>query len=264
MVTSDLAAAFRVSDKGRPRSRPVFGVTMHTSGIGVVNRAAKEIGVAISAYDAADLVLEFVAAHYANGDEYGAHYCIGWEGQIISLADEDEVIYHTGFSRKRNELARLSSINWRKECSAQYLRNWDKRWPGAKNPIDIFPGTSVNSKYIGIELVPVHKNSPWFVGRWPQESGFFTRQQHASARALCMEIGRRRNFPLHWRLSNRLISHEDVNPISRANRSGGWDIGVCRDEPRFDWSWLTRHQKKTPRELLQTRGRLQRKESGSS
>ena len=40
--------------------------------------------------------------------------------------------------------------------------------------------------------------------------------------------------------AQRLLGHEDLTPISRHDKKGGWDPGGLREVPYFDWEHVYR------------------------
>jgi len=35
-----------------------------------------------------------------------------------------------------------------------------------------------------------------------------------------------------------MVCHEDINPLNRTARGQGWDPGVVRTNPSFDWPYF--------------------------
>jgi hypothetical protein len=68
----------------------------------------------------------------------------------------------------------------------------------------------------------------------------FTRAQHDTVAAPAIDIVDRNGWPSgeEWWRTPRLLGHEDLKPISRHDKGGGWDPGYLRDEPYFDWSYV--------------------------
>ncbi|GAB4568558.1 MAG: hypothetical protein Tsb0020_22130 [Haliangiales bacterium] len=66
----------------------------------------------------------------------------------------------------------------------------------------------------------------------------FTAEQHATVAALAVDVATRNGFAgePEWLRTGRLVGHEDLTPVSRHNRAGGWDPGALRDQPRFGWA----------------------------
>ena len=43
--------------------------------------------------------------------------------------------------------------------------------------------------------------------------------------------------------SPRLVGHEDIEPLERWNKQGGWDPGALRVKPKFVWASIHRRIK---------------------
>lgn len=205
----------------RDRTRPVFGCVVHTTGRTIVQRALRA---------GAD-PLDFATGYYADPAHNAAHYVVGWSGQIIQIADERERMAHVGIAAQRQLYL---SGEWVKHLPAALVARWRARWPGVKSPAHLFPGRSANDAYVGIEMLPLVPGTDYVpLG----DRLWYTAMQHESVRGLVRDIAGRWGFEL---AGGRLVGHEDVNPITRHNRGGGWDPGALRESPRFDWSWILR------------------------
>lgn len=68
----------------------------------------------------------------------------------------------------------------------------------------------------------------------------FTQAQHDTVAELAVDVARRNAWPAdeEWWRTPRLLGHEDLTPIARCDRNGGWDPGALRDEPYFDWEYV--------------------------
>lgn len=66
----------------------------------------------------------------------------------------------------------------------------------------------------------------------------FTLEQHDTIAFLACDIARRLEWPEYWWETPRLLGHEDVTPISRHDKRGGWDPGGLRTAPYFDWDYI--------------------------
>ena len=57
--------------------------------------------------------------------------------------------------------------------------------------------------------------------------------------ALALDIAERHGFADAFAEgefpSRRLVGHEDIEPLERWNRQGGWDPGGLREKPKFFW-----------------------------
>ncbi|MEP7342385.1 MAG: N-acetylmuramoyl-L-alanine amidase, partial [Acidobacteriota bacterium] len=93
---------------------------------------------------------------------------------------------------------------------------------------------STNSGHIGIEMLA-------------DSTGYgFTNAQYEALAKLVADIARRHKLPITSAPSARLLGHEDVHPLSRQNKGGGWDPGAHRDKPKFSWSRLWALVKSNP------------------
>src|SRR5262245_8329513 len=88
MAEGRSAIAQRFIDrKHDARTAEVYGVAVHTTGSGVVEKArAKGIDP-----------LERAIQAYTE-DEYFAHYVVGWDGTVVQIADENVKALHIGFA----------------------------------------------------------------------------------------------------------------------------------------------------------------------
>ena len=211
------------------RRKKVYGVCLHTPGRTIVKRAHK-YGVN---------PLEYVAAHYLERGQYGPTYVVGYNGQIVQVANEWDKTWHVGIGGQ--DKAAFLDGRWKSRVSKKFLQMWKKRWPISCNPLDLFPGTSANQVYIGVEVVPLVLGyhgytilsdpdlyTPMAAGLW------YTTMQHYALRGLFKDIAERHSFD-RKRNPAVFVTHEDLNPLTRSNKSGGWDCGVLRKTPRFDW-----------------------------
>ncbi len=62
----------------------------------------------------------------------------------------------------------------------------------------------------------------------------------AAAEPLAVDVATRNGFAGEpgWSQTGRLVGHEDLTPVSRHNRAGGWNPGALRGMPRFGWVLL--------------------------
>ena len=202
------------------RGMPVWGVAIHQTGSGIVD-LAKRHGVS---------PLEKAVAFYVDPDNYSAHYVIGYGGEIVQISPEDSKAMHIGFPAGQ----RVAFLNgsWEDEVSPATVAAWHARWPGYKCPASLFPGPSPNAAYVGIEMIPIDGEKPFF------EGALYTEEQHYAVIALARDIAARNVLPVGWERAGRLVGHEDVNPISRHTKSGGWDPGGLRTKPWLDWDYI--------------------------
>lgn len=201
------------------RKAPVHGLVVHTTGSGVPAKAAR------TNRDPLEVAIEI----YARGPN-AAHYVIGHTGKIAQILPDDVIGWHVGGGADKRE-AYLSGA-WRQKCSTAAVAAWDRAWPGKKSPQHLFPGTSVNAIYVGVELIPCG------AGRGlpsPTSGGLYTESQYLALIALGIDLAGRHSWPADWASGARLVGHEDVGLIDRHDAGGGWDPGARRAVPRFDF-----------------------------
>ena len=205
------------------RTEPVYGVVLHCTGSGIVSKAL-QLG--------AD-PLEYAVQYYMKPESYFAHYVIDFDGTIAQIADEHEKAMHVGFAPE--ERAAFQSGAWESKLPSSYVAAWKARWPGAKSPAHLFPGPSPNNVYVGMEMLCWQEGCAGS----PREDGMlYTTAQHEAAAHLCQDIGSRWELPAAWSASARMVCHEDVNPLTRTAKGQGWDPGVVRNNPSFDWPYF--------------------------
>lgn len=203
---------------GRPqdvadRSKRIpWGVCIHTTGSGLL-REAKDHGI-----DPLAMAVELYCGAGANFP----HHVIDWAGTILQIADEKERARHAGIDH--NERALYLSGGWRKKVSAVALKMWDARWPGKKSPLNLFPSISPNEDYLGVEMIPLPMVD--------KTGSLFTQDQYNSLGDLLADIERRYNIRV---VGQRLVGHEDLEPLTRWTSKGGWDPGAMTTVPVFHW-----------------------------
>jgi N-acetyl-anhydromuramyl-L-alanine amidase AmpD len=203
------------------RAIPVYGVAVHCTGSGIVTKALAH---------GAD-PLEYAVGYYLRPDSYFAHYVIGFDGTIAQIADEHERASHIGLT-KADRHAYLGGT-WKTRLPTSFTKAWTARWPGVRSPSHLYPGRSPNDAYVGFELLV------WQTGcdGAPHRSGHkYTTAQHDAAAGLASDIATRWRFPAGWQRSGRLACHEDIAPLRRTSGRNGWDPGVLRASPWFDWN----------------------------
>lgn len=215
---SDLATQVPRPRDVDDRSAPVFGVVIHTTGSGIVEQAVK---LKVNPLDHA-------VAYYLKPDSYFPHYVIGWDGHCVQVADERERAQHVGLSAADRQL--YLSGRWKNRLATELVLRWVTRWPGFASPSALYPGPSVNNVYLGCELTPLLKRDPVY--------GFFTVEQHKMVAMLARDIGERHGLPSYWWTTSRLLGHEDVSPLTRSDKGGGWDPGALRAAPNFHWGYV--------------------------
>ena len=206
--------ALRLS--GGKRKVPIFGMCVHTTGSGPAEFARKHPGTTALAR-ATDFYL--ARGNFAGSKEGFPHYVIGYDGQIWLICPETHVAWHAGWKGGRARWSNWVAPTW-----------WSSVWnpKGARSPVDLMgPNASgPNSAHIGVELLG-------------SESGRqFTPQQYDALARLVVDVFRRNGLTLSVPPNRQLLGHEDVDPISRQNKYGGWDPGAHRTNPAFSWAML--------------------------
>ncbi len=205
---------------------PVWGAAVHCTGTGIVEAALKKN---------AD-PFEYVMAYYGRQDtEFFAHYVVGFDGTIGQVADEMADAQHVGLTPEQRTL--FLSGEWESKLPPEYVAAWHRRWPTKRSPAHLFPGPSTNNAYVGFELLC------WLpgCGGQPRGAGFmYTDAQHEAAARLVADIAARWRWPAGWSTAadGRVACHEDLNPLDRTSQGQGWDPGVVRWKPYFDWPWF--------------------------
>lgn len=205
------------------RSPSVFGVAVHCTGSGIVEKALKQGAEP----------LEYAVAYYLRPESYFAHYVVGFDGTIAQIADEHERAPHIGLPAADRQ-AYLGG-SWKSRLSGSFVNAWRARWPGRSSPSHLYPGPSPNNAYVGIELLV------WIDGceGEPHRHGMkYTTAQHNSIADLASDIASRWKLPSDWHASGRLACHEDISPLTRTSKGKGWDPGVLRPDPWFDWEYF--------------------------
>jgi hypothetical protein len=199
-----------------PWSRGPFGVLVHTTGHGPA-KLARLKGWSIAAT---------VARVYGNTSQTLAHIAILPSGERVRCVADSLVAPHCGVTAAQR--AMLLNGTWRAHVSDEGEALWEKRWPGVKSPQHLFPTTSPNDAYLGIETVQLEANDPATGTR-------FTVAQYESTAEQIVIWERAYGWKAEGR---RLVTHEDVQPFTRWDDGGGWDPGVLRAVPRYDWDRL--------------------------
>jgi hypothetical protein len=186
---------------------------------------------------------------------HGCHYLCGWrglDGELLQLADDREQANGVGVRASEPESNQWLSVQrgpgaWARDLPVDIGVRWRRRWPGWSNPLDLLPGTeTANAPYLHLELIPCvfHEDGELREAVAPMRPGLrFTRAQHDAVAALARDVADRKGWhvvgaaPPWWR-TPRLLGHEDLTPLSRHDRSGGWDPGALRPLPYFDWGYV--------------------------
>lgn len=229
--SSKYAVVYKNNYNKSNRTAPVFGLVIHTTGSGAPAAAHNE-GIP---------VLEWCARHYSK--TYGCHYVNGYKGaeggELLLVGTEDEKAWTVGVV---DQSKATRAGRWQREISATTLKHWEKNWGDRfTTPNDLFPGNSVNNVYVGLEMPPVHwwNRETTVVTAEPMRDGLlFTRAQHDTVILLAIDIAERHGFPDGWWISPRLLGHEDLSPINRSKKHGGWDPGWLREKPYFDFGYV--------------------------
>lgn len=218
------------SDKKRPRAwrGEIYGLIVHTTGSGLPSKA-RDAGV--------DPVVRAVN-YYTKS--HGTHYVNGWAGikggQLLQVANEDEQANGAGTSDQRK------SVPWEDDLPPSMVKRWKKKWEGiATGPLGLFPSKYANSCYAHVEMPPCvfHHKGKLVTGAEPMRKGLrFTQAQHDAIIELAIDMAERNKWPSDWPRSGRFVCHEDVSPLTRHQKSGGWDPGVLRASPWFDWEYV--------------------------
>lgn len=209
------------------RPREPWGLCVHMTGRSIVQRARARGEDALAH-----------AAEYYRSAEHSCHYLVGHDGTILQISDEDRRVPHVGIEGWQRES--YLSAGWHAKVKPKARLRWLDHWRehfGMKSPQHIYPSTSANDDYIGVELLPAL--SPSSLGLW------HTSQQHEAVAALADDMRRRHRWPVWKRYQDegeaillpqpRLLGHEDIDAFDRWDAEGGWDPGALRPRPRFSW-----------------------------
>ena len=228
---SPFATRYPDLKRDRPRTDPVYGLCIHTSGGGVLTKA-KKLGKHP----------DLVALTYYQSATYSTHYVAGLNG-FYQLTSETERVMHIGAAdEKRGRTAAqvrkwYLSGEWRKELPSSFIKRWDERWgsyDGVLNsPPLLYPTTYPNSCYVAIECIPCDGYTKSL-----QKGARYTTAQHVWCALLACDMAERYDWPDGWFHSPRLATHEDLAPHNRITKGEGWDPGVLRKNPWFDWKFF--------------------------
>lgn len=202
-----------------------WGICVHTTGGGVPELALKKkissIDTAVGIYTKPD----------NPPDDFPPfpHYVIDEKGGIVQIANERERARHVRITEE--ERVAYKTDAWRAHVSPFGLSRWDAKWgPHSKrNPLQLFPSRSPNEDYLGVELIPrMH----------PLANGsLFNAEQYDVLASLIEDIESR--YGLFFE-AGRVVGHEDLSPLTRWDKNGGWDPGQLRKSPTFRWRELQR------------------------
>jgi N-acetyl-anhydromuramyl-L-alanine amidase AmpD len=192
--------------KSRKRKR-INSIIIHTTGYGKgLERIEKKCD--------GDLALagKMYAERMAKILRYKGHFLLDHTGMIYQFLDLDDIAWHTGGGKKRR-LKIEEPFEW-----------WTERWKGiVDKPTDLPSWDSrPNNISIGIDLL-AFSNGPHFPNH-------YTELQIESLARLVGSLCKDYNIPLDRK---HIVGHEDVDPISRGRKKGGWDPGR-----KFDWDYF--------------------------
>lgn len=217
MAGSKLAKQAATMRTGASRPDPTpFGLCVHTTGR----------TLAIKAQEQKVTPMARAVKVYSQGAF--PHYVIDWQGNLVQIADETVRAAHAAISRV--EQRQYRSGIWAAQVTKAALARWRATHPGVDSPLDLFPGRSPNSSYIGVELIPMLEADE-DTGSW------FTEEQYQMAAYLVDDLTVRYGITIS---GPRLVGHEDLEPLTRWNRGGGWDPGALRAKPRWLWNQVRR------------------------
>ncbi len=202
----DVTDEFLESTTPRGKKRlisKINSIIIHTTGYGAGLKRIKNNNNTV------DKIGEAYAKRMANVLKYKGHFLIDHTGKIWQFLPVTEVAWHTG-SGKRKLLQSEKLYEW-----------WTERWPDLKNPISlpVWKG-SPNVNSVGIDLL-AHGNGAI--------TSAYTQAQYKSLAKLIKSLCDNLEIPLERKY---ILGHEDVDPISRGSKKGGWDPG------HFDWGYL--------------------------
>jgi len=189
-----------------PRSVPLYGVTLHTTGSGILDKDLQKT---------AQGTLQKAMDYYASTG--GPHYVVGWDGRIGAVVqDENMRGAHAGIAAA--EQSAYYGNTWRQKVSPTGAALWDKRWPGRRSPADLLPNgnlSNVNDYWLGIEMIPITYDAKYYFAEPAFPGSRFTKAQLDAAKKLSDDIARRHGFPSGWKSTPRFLGHSDLNPIER-------------------------------------------------
>ncbi len=217
-----------VRDPKLGRDRMPWGLLVHTTGGGVTALAKKQRRAPISV--ACEVYIN--SQNGSNGYLWGGpHYCLDHDGTIHQLAPDNVLTAHAGGGNRQAYL----DGSWEARCSPPTVAAWREQWPKYRHPYQLFPSTSPNDDFVGLEMIPIGDG----LGGEPLAPGLrFTAAQHDAVIALAIDLGERHGWPVGWQRSCRLLGHEDVDPINRHDVRGGWDPGWLREAHYFDFEYV--------------------------
>lgn len=232
--------------KGRrtaPWNEHVYGLVVHTTG-GALPGRARKAGARPDRY---------AVQYYLNSG--GTHYVNGWAGaagqQLHQVMNERQQAWGVGRRKdqpKTDQWRSIAAGRFELDLPATVVRLWRARWPGFKDSLSLLPvRSSANLTYVHVECPPClyYRNGDGPLVKDPdatpmREGLRFTRAQHETVARLAWDIAQRHQWPRQgaWWRTPRLVGHEDITPLSRHDKKGGWDPGGLREQPYFDWGFV--------------------------
>lgn len=208
--------------------RQPWGLLVHTTGGGITDLARrkheKPLDVALKVY--------LNSQNGSNGYFWGGPtYLCDLDGKLHQIAPDDIMTAHCGGSYR----AAYLDGSWTHQCPLAAVNQWHAKWPMSKHPYALFPSTSPNKDYVGVEMIPIGDG----FGGPPMAAGLrFSKAQHDAIVMLAHDVAKRHDWPKDWHRTSRLLGHEDVDPINRSDKEGGWDPGNLRARPYFDFPYV--------------------------
>jgi hypothetical protein len=207
--------------------RRPWGLLLHTTGGGIPAKA-KATG-----RDAVAVALAWYRRSQDGANGYfwgGPTYVLGHAGDLHQIAPDDVMTMHCGGPDR----AAYLNGSWEVRVSSATVTRWRRQWPDYRSPYHLFPSKTPNADYIGVEMIPCGAG----LGK-PMRPGLrFTQAQHDACVSLARDVAQRHGLPAGWQHTPRLLGHEDVQPIERHDKHGGWDPGHLRVDPFFDFEYV--------------------------
>lgn len=221
-------------------TRRPWGLLLHTTGRTIVEKALRAGRSPLS--DELALCARSQSGELHGYKWGGPGYVLNVDGQLYQIAPDNVLTAHAGGDDRDDYI----DGDWVKFCAAdpddwkagdpmpEVAARWFQRWPGVKHPYSLFPSKTPNADYVGVEMIPC---IPGY--GVPMGPGLlFTSAQHQACVELARDMGVRHGWPPGWAKTARFLGHEDVQPIERHDRGGGWDPGFLRVKPYFDFAWV--------------------------
>jgi hypothetical protein len=217
-------------DPSSGRIRSPFGMCLHTTGRGIVKAASGQRRKAIDV--ALELYLESQSGALHGYRWGGPTYLMDYDGSLHQFSPDEVMTFHAGGPDREDYL----DGDWIHRMPGISLVEWRKAWPlpHYKSPQHLYPGRTANTPYVGVEMLPIGFGQ----GGEPRGHCLFTQAQHEAAIALGRDLAARHRWPADWAQGPRLVGHEDVQPLERSDRLGGWDPGARRERPYWDDAYV--------------------------